>query len=159
MKLLRIVDDHKRLHELGLDQELQKFLGDEWKVEYYHVTNKKMVIQLFPEEKEADVLDWIDIQNDEVFFLWNYFWNEPREGLQKKIKERILDLINQGARIKIQIYTSYGSSCESAEEQKEYVEYFGENIMVDSPETIMYHRGIISDWAEREAKKLKNLYK
>ena len=158
MRIFKIIDDHLKLHKLGMDQELQKNLGPEWKVEYYHAQRRGAIKRVYPTEDDKDFFDFGP--EDEVFVFWNYFWgNDYKDRVfQDKVKERVLELIKQGFRIKMEIYTSYGDYCESERELKEYREYFGENIVVDRVPHIMHHESMIPAWAESEARIINSFY-
>ena len=153
MGILRIVDDHIKLHDLGLDQELQKYLGPDWTVEYYHATRRE-IKRVFP-ETGGDPFGFE--KDEEIFFLWNYFWTYM-DDVQKIALNKVQDMITRGARIKFQIYTCYGDYSEDDEELASYKKFFDEGIVLDYVSHIMHKKDMISDWAKSEAEAIKKLY-
>ncbi len=157
MKILKIYDDLIRLHELGLDSEFQKNLGPEWQVEYYKITGWTRVKQVYPVEAETDGTD-INIEEDDVFLFWNYHWDQHQEELQEKIKQKYRDLINKGARIKIQLYSSNGKPEEHERNLKHYIEFFGKDFVIDIVESPMHIDYMVKDFAIMHAETIKSFY-
>ena len=157
MRILKIYDDYLRLHTLGLDRELQKELPD-WRVEYYHVhASRKKIERVFPDNLETDGLDLNT--DDEVLILWNYFWSDCRNGFQEEVKKKILKLVEQGAKIRMRLYTSYGTYGEAERELKDYRKYYGSDVVFNNVEVVMHVSTIIPIWAKREAQIIRRNYK
>lgn len=154
MLYLKIIDDHKKLHELGLDQILQENLGPEWIVEYHHARRSGKIERIYP---NADDKDFFDFNlDDKVFIFWNYFWGNDHQDIefQDQVKEKILLSIKQGAKIRMQLYTCYGTYSEDDYELDKYKKYFGKDIIIEPVMHIMHDANLLSDWAKRFVKSL-----
>ena len=158
MRILKIYDDLPNLHWVGLDSELQKQLGDEWQVEFFKIASWTRIEQVYPIEKETDGTD-VNINEDEIFIFWNYHWGPHQEELQKQIEQKYLDLIKQGAKIKIQIYSSYGKYDEDERRLDYYTNLFGKEIVINNVEKPMHSEYMAKDFARRYAKRIKAYYK